>query len=532
MEITRSENVYLKSLIDPRSVSAPHIPDLNLKQSVAKTIALGINITQNDTYPTMVVFLPYSRNKFVLRYYRWDFTNQMFSLDGITGGLLFPDEDLSDNYDMLRLVSADFKAVSATISAGNFAVSGTFNAIAFATPPNLRTITFDTITSQRQDDLAVMIQGPVQNGFVYTAWPDESVNFQGIDSPVVVPPPVTNTTSVQLRSSHSQARVYRNFALNPNVNPGAACLSAEIPDNCWGNIQFSCDYTFGSATSGLFNFRVVARTYLVNAANVRIVQDNVLYNTQSYVAAGLGTGHVGLTLTRFIPQDINVIFLDSAGTNTAAITSQLFSAELVSYDNYCAQNGPGALVAWSGVNVANQMSLSSILNYEVVPNRNLIRNVKIVPHPISDPEMLARAELVFVSRSLFGIKTIYNFVEFEELRAKLDSLIEQERTVGEAAGGRFLERMKRLSGILGKGTSTLTNTLMNAGMYHPALPIAGKIGGLMTAFGNSASTSSGSVGYCSSTPQTVEQQMAQMRQMMETLMAENARMKDQLTQAM
>jgi hypothetical protein len=442
------------TVFDPYSVSKPTIPDLNLKPAVSKTILTGETYTEINAAGGLILFNPYTASS-ILRMYR---------LTGDTNKYRFvkeivPEERMSENYDWFRPVSAAMTVQSATIASGKFSVSGTMNAISFSSEPTISTLSYDNITAQRQDERGCKKQIPVQSGIVFTAPPDEnheysrfeSNNYQSAENAWTWTSPATNeywpsatdvTVTVFDGSAGGSQELQTNFRGYYTLNALVACSAAGIAPLTVSviSVYYTCgeDGNEQSYDAQTFNFIVGAEAGM----------NYIPIHYSGFEAADLG--HIVITL--------------HAGVNLT--TSASNANQFVQLHNYSIARrgiGPGLICAWKGVDPGNQVTMQGIVNYEAVPNQNLIRNVKCEPHPVADPLQIARVDTLFMYRDEFGLNTIYEVQEFENMRNRLKDMVIGERQVAAednaSSGSRFKER---LLGVL-RGSGKVARFMGDAG---------------------------------------------------------------------
>jgi hypothetical protein len=422
------DNLYLLEIMDPFVGAVAPIPDLNMTSSILKSQ----NITQVITCPdpvqsgNILFVIPFASPRHAVRMYVWDSTSKKYYFcKEIT-----QDDPLEESYRYTRFISGALTVQSATVSSGNFTISGTVNAIHFQDLPPLDTINFNTLLSYSRDNSSKLGGVPVSEGVVAIAMPDDDYEF--------VIPELENECSKEnvIVSKDVTASHYTTTAL-PQGTPGIVYSASwqggtnpYFPNGAHGHVRLSGVLTFEINAVTPPERCHVQLNFIkkYNYANADTWATSVVsvteasMNFETYIAVG---GSNNLTCPfdlRFYDEKDFAQFDIQAVPVVGDISLDLSQSRVYyEWDSVYRRhiNGPGALIAVSGLQPSQQINLNGIFNYEAVPNSTLARQVSTSRADRMENNMdMEVAEYVAANATSLGYGFLYNLQQFNNMRTR------------------------------------------------------------------------------------------------------------------
>lgn len=369
---------FLNLLINPfRSPASPY-PDSNPTPFVLKTI----NYVASKTLvqPTGMFVRASSSLDIGIRHYGFDTVTQTMNLIEV----IRPDEDLPTNFLKARHISSGVMYYSNTIAAGAFAVAGTLTGISYIALPPVTTITPQTLTVYKADDLNVAASIASVEGIVEVAPLTESHEFRVFDIPQIFDYMVdtTFTNTIPAGVYPVNAGVYSIYEWNStSTQPVPTPLA-------WGHVKVDIRIVgnvVGVASPTLDTFTVqinVIRRY----ANPATYQYAPLFATRSFecplVSDDNGAFQIVSLETTFQDFDeaeidsITVSIVDNSGLygQLSLFQGCFMTVHCPDYLKYTTKE-PGNIVVYDSISTGQQMSISGRAHYEVIPNADLVKNI-------------------------------------------------------------------------------------------------------------------------------------------------------------
>lgn len=435
-----NQHQYLGTIFAPFNYPLVPIPDCNLKPCVLKMTTIG-NTFRSDGNSGLIVYTP---NSPYVQCTRYRYVNNRFIFESV----ITPDEDLSLNYTWYRNCSSGIMLKSSTVSAGNFTVSGSVNVVCVQQLPDINALTFDTLIAYRQDEYGVRVQVPIQDGVACITPVDESHEYNTWDTP----------SAMSLDQAASSTTTISGDITFANNSDNMLMATGKLINN-FGTTKTTVHVDIsrlpnGIDISGAWNF------YLEASYDDQTVVRTTHYYQQLTSFAGYPHQQQTVQFDSFWRSDRPIIkmalgvyvgFVSAPPAMAVHIEGHMSVANLTI--NKRGVQGPAFLIAWSGVDINNQIVVSSVQNYQVVPNAELYRNVKTsVPSTSSFSDV---ADYIAAKKHLLNFRTVYTLPEYK------DSLKLTQRIVAEVprliATGHAMDA-KTLLRYLRKAASALAPT--------------------------------------------------------------------------
>lgn len=175
-------NKFAHSSLDPWCGPA-HIPDLDMTDSVLKSVLYPVNFRIPASGSGLFLFYPYAMTPtYNLTHWTFHAPSGQF----LFSNLMPPSIDLREDFSRGRAVSGAVSIKSATISGAIFDVAGTINAIQFQQLPDVSTLTFQNLISFRNNETAVESSVPLADGVTGVIEPEGDYLYKQLETPDIV----------------------------------------------------------------------------------------------------------------------------------------------------------------------------------------------------------------------------------------------------------------------------------------------------------------------------------------------------------
>jgi hypothetical protein len=400
-ETLKGDNIYLRQLLNPFKYHDSHLPDLDPSPCVLK-VTTNTNTISQPSFTTSGMVLNYpTPNSDQLRLYWYSPTNSRFYLNSI----LPSSEDLSQNYTRGRLINSGLEVYSSTVTGTTFAISGNLNAITYSALPELPSLSFDSLVTYAAKSWMAAAQLPIFNGVVAINPPPNDSHFQNLG---------LNSWTQQLfgyeRSwdyGGTQGGVWNSGTLAGWT--WSTDTETTYPVNWSGRMRFRA-YLIPTAILGNTNFTMTIRAPTISSTGV---VTTTFYNNTNVIATAVANQQVALEWNLNIPPEVEAITFNT-GVTWAQVGLLRVSVFLPDY-GLTYQWGPGSIVAWEGVTPGQQITVTSVNNWEAVPNASLSRQVGSSLGAEVNVQDLEAAMVVFDRLPEFTISTIMQRDQYQDL---------------------------------------------------------------------------------------------------------------------
>lgn len=377
------------------------VPDLDMTSSVVKGVKLVRNLAMGDSGEMLIVYRPHSRSQ-PITIYGWHAATQKY----VWWQNIDYDEKIVDNFELARFVSGALKAVSATVSGGNFNVSGVISATQYQDLPDVEALRFETISSYKRDNLNTL-SCVVTEGVCSLAHPDGAHNF--------VP---YNTTSVTSQDALLVINDEINLASDsPLWQDGAAVfdttrITGYLPSNLSGLITVHGNICIASNS-------FVTLTVSVNGSQISpdFLTVTPIFNATdcAYDNSAFGRS-MSVFLSAYYPWPVESITITSSDASSVLGSSML---SIICQDYYQRGfRGPGTLIGMQAVTPGQQISLNAVGNFEVVPNASLSRNLSTNYAHMENPFDMEMAEMYIQKMPFLGESMLQTIPVYDMLLAR------------------------------------------------------------------------------------------------------------------
>jgi len=369
-----SINKYFLSIMMPNKYGGVKVPDYNVDATTTKKILLSTNVqvptnALNATPNILFIFTPHNLTFQLQVWVRWPsigITNWAFWQN------LRPTEELSVNYSRARLVSAMCNIQSASIATGGAPLQGTIDAVAYqelfplaeGPPP------FASVLPYTTDEKSMVASLPSATGVVMLAIPDSQSELSSC----------TSTSIVTGESS------WYNFTVNNSFfNPAGATVRFVLPQPIFGSLAINgqFEYNLNSSVSVQpTNIRLTLFTRTFNSTT------NTVSDVQVYTAIlsscdpqqPSGQGNQFNTISYTYVNDpwngpITSFNITLVGPATTSLFANFNVADLEGEARGFIRPGCAAVI--NNPAPASLLTVGGTFNYEVVPNANLSKDLKI-----------------------------------------------------------------------------------------------------------------------------------------------------------
>jgi len=399
------QNLIYRSIKNPSDVITS-LPDLEGTRYVLKSI----NIVDNEVPAgdILLLFCPYSKQN-PLKMFGWNpGTSRYYWVKDIQ-----PAEELTQSFDLARFISGKIAVTSDTITGTTFTLSGLMNAIQFQTLPDMTTLSFNNLVSYKKDDVNVLGSVLVSEGIVSLADLDGEHTFRPFD-----------TTSVT--TTENLLRWITQFPTHVNSGTIASIdyTDSSWPTNLMGNFKAEVEFDFVKSDESVSMEAQIIVTYntLHEFDYTTIVPVTISTPNQYCASENALEGHARVTLYGYAPSFIEKIEVKTQGNVATQINIQLVVETFEYYQRGITY--PGTLIALQGLSEGQRVAITSVLNYEVVPDSYLSRQISTSQHyPMGDPFdlYLAKIALMINPRMLYTMSDYATYLSSNKIVLEADN---------------------------------------------------------------------------------------------------------------
>lgn len=468
-EITKSD--YLRSVLDPKSGPAG-IPDYNMTTAHPKAVTMNVDLVVAGSGRFMIVYLPHS-DLYPAILFIWSNALNRF----VYSGPLNYDQDLGESYTLGRFVSGLLEVKSNTLTGSLFTVSGNISAASFQEMPDLALLTFNKVTSYKRNNVDVVSQVSVVKGVTALAIPDGDENY--------IPFRTKNTYATDAFIEIFSRCVYQDqaqvpFVVGPTTYPAAGVYeivnatvaNGSLPPNSFGPniyVEFTAQV---ATTGGAGNTNSIVLTMEVTSTSISgvdwITTTAILIDDTTTVRTDT-TDIIINQITLKVPYD-NVapiervrVYATVVGptANLWNLRRMILTMKLPTYYSQGA-NGPGTIIAVEAVSPGQQISVSGVGNYEVVPNAQLSKDIPTSNFSPFNPLEMQLVGTYLSGSSRYGIRFLWEKEIYEAflLTGKLEEHVDLP-SIANASG--FTDFLKGLGGIVKIGAPLIGGLLGGPG---------------------------------------------------------------------
>lgn len=415
-----SINPYMHTILCPTDGGAK-VPDLDMTASNLKSISITNSFTPAINNATvMIVFFPHNLDiNYQIRVYAFDPAVQRFNyLQNI-----LPDEDLSQNFSRVRTISGALAVQSATVSGLTFAIAGTINAVSLNQSIPYRTTTYSALLASKRTAADAVASAPASDGAVVLSPPDSLHEFKS---------PYTNAVFM----NGDKVRALSTCTLGSNgwaqyVNDATPIYTTlgttMLPDNSFGRFDVYGNVTF--TCSGADAIHLTVRVWQIYASTATYVETT---NYNDFVYGAQTDGSLLSISFRVVTECVAdmykvELFLTTVGATTPTVQQGANGSTYIVIDalDYNAEgfNDPAGVIALQGLSNEQQIAISGILNYEVVPDYNLAKQMSVTYERMDDETDIQAAEYTLQRLQALGYSFTYTKKAYDAL--KLTGVFEQ-----------------------------------------------------------------------------------------------------------
>jgi len=384
-----------------------------------------------------------------------------------------PDQLLNDNYSLSRYVNGYLEVVCSTISAGSFALSGQMWGVSYQDPPYFFNMSAQGLLAGRKDEVSYLENTSIVTGVVAVGEPTLDFRFTPSDTRTLVDggtmfktvySNATSTIPGDPRPDRNTGVIGAGFwpanggaepatwaPANSTVFFAAANIGAlnqtvyfPPPPNAQCYNVFSNPGTVSYSLPNVMRGDTIIETSVdlnaISSAPNKSIECTLtccmqtydgVYTTQArkyVVATGSSSGVVAMPIrstfsfTTVAPiAAISIVFYAadaSLGTFTIYTKTGL-SVDISSPDVYRpGEVSNGSFVVATGLptpaagSTPVVFSVNGLVNYEGVPNANLAQNVRTSLPLLDMVEDLEAAKHVLANKPAFGLRSIYDAVDY------------------------------------------------------------------------------------------------------------------------
>lgn len=485
-----SQNNYLCNILNPFHCPAVPIPDEHRQSTVVKTLLSTDTLNSSaKTDEIMLIMYPHSPRR-QIRVYKKDPTGywQYF-------GSILQEQDLAQNYDYLRPISAGMMVKSSTISGSKFNLNGIANAVITQASSDISSYSFKTLLAYGRSDMDKVAGVSISDGVAFCAYPGDYLYrtpITNIDTDFT-----TGFTKAFLDNSASSYRVKLPQQAMPGyVVPASSDwwgYHANIPSldagveqlrlanmNKFGRVKLDAEFSFIAGAAGKFDLQLQLITTSGNYKNWLVEPNFKEYVSTAYSTA---TGQVlTFKFSDLLSLDTEIFGLRvSTAANPAGLTpfTNTNNGITLEYtEEYDIQTSATAFVMlMTGVDPDNQIVVDAVNSYELVPNAALSKNLPLLPKPETDQLQLEVAEDVANMAPSLGVPMVCSIKTFNETRKIHVPTVVKDHTsiqLSAASGNNNSKLWYHLKGLTRTAIPRLASLIGN---LHP---IAGMVGSFVS----------------------------------------------------
>lgn len=385
------------SLLRPdlyQGIKVPRI--MNYPTTTKSTIVnYPFNVATGST-EGVILFSPHNpRNRISIYHYRTPSPANVYTPPGYYWAEdIYESDNVWESFTQLALVSGAISLQCMTVASGAFAVQGSMSGVSFHEMPALSSFNYANLASLRQRANALKVGVSVMEGLVVRATPLEEVDFLTYDAPVGINEDEVLTTMNFVRVSSTvddypkrliarirdTAQPVANFNRITNISNDA--IYTIYPEQYFPNyrghyrLNVSLTGTGSAASDADFVVRVTSAYALPGTTNITTRVQSLR------LASGVAVGTAAKGATASVEWDcalpihrLEVVYVPVVGTVSFTTTDFNFEIVAISYDRPGYIND-GSIIAWTGLSAGQQFSLTGVMNYDAVPNAQLMKNLQ------------------------------------------------------------------------------------------------------------------------------------------------------------
>jgi len=393
-------------------------PDFSMIPRISKSVILSSTLSGATQYA--INFTPQSRVA-QCTIYAWSGTAWVASSQ------VLPDQDLSVDFSQARFTSGILCGQSSTIASGLFAVSGQMWAITYQDLFYFYNLTPNEFIAYKRDDISYFANSPIMQGFACLADPPNQDTFQTLltNATQLLESGILYQTSLNCYATDNNPLIWTpspdKHSLFGVSNGSSTVYPVGLPIGLRGRTRV----TIQMNASALFpsNQWVPALSVLTDDGTL-----STYYGTPIFFSGNFSGETAAICQFEMVINTKFFIMSMAFGIWIAATSSWLDATTLyplisgtfvLSNDDYASygNNSPGSFVIIQGVATEQQISLTGVLNYDVVPNAALARNVETVT-PVGSIHDITGALDMMHRRKTIGLRAVSTYAEYSELRDK------------------------------------------------------------------------------------------------------------------
>lgn len=369
---------------------------------------------------------------------------------------------LPANFDLSRKISQYVKIKSSTTAAGTFQLGGTFNAVTYEGPLSDMDLSYNGLISMTTDPFDRVENVPVYDGVSSLMLPVTfNKDYIHLNDPVLSAKVVNNVGSVSMAESGNSTTIVIESgnpggdghfgSLTPNhwydpTNHDSFVL-ADFPVDLVPDQNFTingwCELWDQDNTAACYVDNIGVFVDFYNIANQRVAFEEISLTTSSsgpaipmFWANTIGSPHSyripisysmnlrNMTLSKkALPDQPIVRAVISLGmmTQTIAPSNLAAHAEMgftIADSKSSSHNSQVTVIAYTGASNGQTLTLSGCVNYELIPNANLQKNINM-EYAYADRYELEYMQDLLAFRHDLGIRSIYPTSDYESMMAIL-----------------------------------------------------------------------------------------------------------------
>jgi hypothetical protein len=459
-------NPYLQLLLDPKNGPPALIPDaaptahryarrLNYsKVLMGYTDYLVHFTTFNDRAQISLYILAQTTDSCSNTGGAWPASLRPLQVAGdwIYAGTILPEEDLSVDYANARSVSQSYEIQSNTKSIGVVEMTGRITAVAVPQLFDFRTVKSTQFLKYRQDDNSLLTGTNLCDGIF------------GITEPIVTPMSAIGTSSTEAGGANYVITYVDNYTNDTIISTSIpfTIVPSDMPyktitnTSCTYAFQCGVDFPFGftgkttvkvlwSQLSKLPGANVISMLRVYNHEGLNgVIGTTPIGHSRSFVESGstsetLSEGYYEYSIVSKSPL-LGVLVVISGLAQTAPLISGFVQVTLINTDVLrIGFTDPCTFVHIEDVDVAQRVSVDSVVNFEVIPTaavQSIARDLKSLGSSVQyHVDDIKAAEMVFVNKKAFGLNLMGRMTHSQVLQRDSKAISDRNVLAGYASGG-------------------------------------------------------------------------------------------------
>jgi len=352
-----------------------------------------------------------------------------------------PDQDISQNFAYYRFISMGAAIQSPTVPTGTTIFNGMMTSIVTKQPPDIRFVDASTLPSFREDSQSVVVSQKLYDGLVMVSPPSADIQFLQPESTVVFNDGASSYLLTLLWRSTLGTTVAPPFTAPVSGCFALTGLNVIVFDTdlvpgtllwgCFGlsQVTFSFGLTTATALAGGNRYSMCSIVAVYSVGGIDVNQVVTVPGNLVNAVVGTQQGFNGSVTAYFdTPSPISRIFI-YLGWVDPVLPNNLnpFPLQSTTVANQCAQmnfsftnanvttinqNAGVGLTLVENVDSSTAILVDARRNLEVIPNPELIRNIKLENTNDCITSDIDLTHMVLANKAAMDIKQVYTLPEY------------------------------------------------------------------------------------------------------------------------